>query len=168
MLACGLDCNMADCIFCLSVIETGFEHSNSKEEDKDWSDSSDDDQPVVLPCGHIQRGVKCTFPCNFRFPDCNHQCKLKCGDDHSHDKCMYFGEYAFPCGHLSPRKKMCWEEIVWSCMVKIPVKLDCGHTVKKPCGIDNFICYFPCQQVFCILYRYAYTVFLLSMTCLGP
>lgn len=146
ILECGHICQqlcheVCQCEVC-SDLEEGFE-----DDIKDGNQASRNEKPVLLDCGHIQKGSKCSFKCTFKYPNCNHHCRVKCGDDHSHEKCLHFEKYSFPCGHVSPRRKMCWETIIWNCQARIPVKLNCGHTVKKPCGENNIKCYLPCQKV---------------------
>ena len=124
---------------------------------------------VTFPhCGH-EKKKKChvnieTVTCRQRCKKMNwcgnHQCKEVCGESHEHF-CLESIDYNFPdCGHPSPKKKGCSQEINWNCRYKVTFTGLCGHEIQKechqnetevkclvkPCGRERK-CGHPCENV---------------------
>ena len=93
-------------------------------------------------CGHTVKKachieitkMKCQYPCR-EINSCGiHRCKNICGNYHGHDCCPEKIDYNFPaCGHRSPKKKKCSDEIRWNCNHKMYFKGACGHDIERKC-----------------------------------
>ncbi|CAB3999613.1 partial [Paramuricea clavata] len=78
--------------------------------------------------------IKCKHPCEEINSCGKHKCKDTCGNSHGHDCCSEKIGYKFPvCGHPSPKKKKCSEDIWWDCKHKVYIKGACGHDIEKKC-----------------------------------
>ncbi len=63
-----------------------------------------------------------------------HRCKQKCGKSHGHDQCPELIDYKFTkCGHPSPTKKKCFEEILTNCTKLVYFTGKCEHEIEKKC-----------------------------------
>lgn len=87
---------------------------------------------LKAPCGG------CTEPCQFKMPDCEHQCTFPCHPVDTEHK----GEFACQmqctrrCGSGHPCSKKCSEDC-GPCMVKVPKCIPmCGHMQDVPCSMD--------------------------------
>ena len=82
---------------------------------------------------------RCTKPCSFPLPNCNHPCPRQCHPiDESHDtyKC------AKPCDKRCIRNHSCPLQCYEPCLCKKSVQktLPCGHSHELPCHEDSAKC----------------------------
>ena len=90
-----------------------------------------------------------------------HPCKQKCGKIHDHNHCPELIDYKFTkCGHPSPTKKKCYEEITKDCTKLVYFTGKCNHQIEKkcyenesdvkcpvkPCGKLRTSCGHPCNN----------------------
>ena len=97
---------------------------------------------IFPQCGH-QTERKCytkieDISCEHQCEEINscgeHLCKQKCGKHHDHNHCPELIDCKFPkCGHPSPKKKKCFEEVTWDCNKLVYFTAKCGHQVEKKC-----------------------------------
>ena len=93
-------------------------------------------------CGHKAKrqcrtkigDLSCEHQCEEMNSCGNHRCKQKCGKTHGHDHCPELIDYKFTkCGHPSPTKKKCSEEISASCNKLVYFIGKCEHHIEKKC-----------------------------------
>lgn len=96
---------------------------------------------LKAPCGG------CTEPCQFKMPDCEHQCTFPCHPVDTEHK----GEFACQmqctrrCGSGHPCSKKCSEDC-GPCMVEVPKRIPmCDHMQDVPCSLDP--AEFKCKQL---------------------
>ena len=78
--------------------------------------------------------ISCDHQCEEINSCGEHQCKQKCGKTHDHDHCPESIDYKFVnCGHPSPTKKKCFEEITWDCTKLVYFNGVCEHQIEKKC-----------------------------------